>query len=81
MAAAPQPVSTANVGQQPTQPGQVQQVMEQFRPLADTVKQLGSQYPEGQEEAVQIMKALQSWMAKVAGNPQRVPDAQAPPNA
>jgi hypothetical protein len=59
---------------------QVSQVMEKFRPLADTVKQLGQQYPEGQEEAVQIMKALQQWMAKVAGNPQRTPEAQAPPN-
>jgi hypothetical protein len=55
--------------------------MEKFRPLADTVRQLGQQYPEGQEEAVQIMKALQQWMAKVAGNPQRTQEAQAPPNA
>jgi len=55
--------------------------MEKFRPLADTVRQLGQQFPEGQEEAVAIMKALQSWMAKVAGNAQRTPEAQAPPNA
>ena len=60
---------------------QVGQVMEKFRPLADTVRQLGQQFPEGQEEAVAIMKALQSWMAKVAGNSQRTPEAQAPPNA
>lgn len=74
----------SNVG--PTQPGQntgdvtLQQVMQQFRPLAETIKQLGQQYPEGQEEAVQIMKSLQSWMAKVAGNSQRVAEPQGAPN-
>lgn len=56
-------------------------VMQEFRPLAETIRQLGTKYPEGQEEAVQIMKALQGWMAKVAGNPQRTQEAQAPPNA
>jgi hypothetical protein len=55
--------------------------MEEFRPLAETIRQLGTKHPEGQEEAVAIMKALQSWMAKVAGNPQKTPEAQAPPNA
>jgi hypothetical protein len=55
--------------------------MDKFRPLAESIRQLGTQFPEGQEEAVAIMKALQSWMAKVAGNPQRTPEAQAPPNA
>lgn len=72
--------SGAAPGSQPSGQ-QVGQVMEKFRPLADTVRQLGQQFPEGQEEAVQIMKALQGWMAKVAGNPQRVQEAQAPPNA
>lgn len=76
-------------GGQPGQPGggpsqgdqQLAQVMEKFRPLAETVRQLGTQFPEGQEEAVQIMKALQAWMTKVSGNPQRNPESQAPPNA
>jgi hypothetical protein len=56
-------------------------VMEKFRPLAESIRQLGTQFPEGQEEAVAIMKALQSWMAKVSGNPSRTPEAMAPPNA
>ena len=68
-------------GPQPPSTQQVGQVMEKFRPLAETVKQLGQQFPEGQEEAVQIMKSLQAWMAKVAGNSQRTPEAMAPPTA
>ncbi len=75
-------VGQASPGQgQPPDGQQVGQVMEKFRPLAETVRQLGTQFPEGQEEAVQIMKALQQWMAKVSGNPQRTPEAAAPPNA
>ncbi len=75
--------SGAAPGQQAAGPDgqQVGQVMDKFRPLAESIRQLGTQFPEGQEEAVAIMKALQSWMAKVAGNPQRTPEAQAPPNA
>ena len=68
-------------GQDSGQNAQVSQVMDKFRPLAEAVRQLGRQFPEGQEEAVAILKAVQSWMTKVAGNPQRTKEAAAPPNA
>lgn len=79
--AAPAPAGGPQAGQGAPDNKQVAQVMEEFRPLAETIRQLGTKHPEGQEEAVAIMKALQSWMAKVAGNPQKTPEAQAPPNA
>ena len=69
--------------QQTGDPSQQQaaQMLNEFRPLADTIQQLGKKYPEGQEQPTQMLKALEGWMTRVAGNPQRTPQAQAPPNA
>lgn len=70
--------------QQPTgDPSQQQaaQILNEFRPLAETIQKLGQKYPEGQEEAAMILKAVEKWMTKVAGNPQRVSEAKAPPTA
>jgi len=58
---------------------QAQQMLQKFRPLAEAVQQLGKEFPEGQEEAAMILKAVEKWMTKVAGNPQRVSEAKAPP--
>jgi len=82
------PAVTPQGGQQPPNPQsqtgdpqqqQAQAMLQEFRPLADAVQQLGKKYPEGQEEAATILKSVEKWMGKVAGNPQRVPEAKAPP--
>lgn len=87
-AAQPQPGNGAAPSGSPPQqqtgdPSQQQaaQMLNEFRPLADTIQQLGKKYPEGQEQATQMLKALEGWMTRVAGNPQRTQQAQAPPNA
>ncbi len=58
-----------------------QQIVQDFKPLAESLKALGEKYPEGQEMAAEMLKSLQRWMAQASGNPQRVPEKKAPPNA
>lgn len=60
--------------------GDAQQVIAQFRALAQMVQMLAQKYPEATSLAADILPKIQQVMAKVVGNPGRVPDQKAPPN-
>jgi hypothetical protein len=53
----------------------------EFVKVAQAVQQLAQKYPEFTENAAEILPLLEKGMAKVAGNPQRTPERQAPPMA
>jgi len=53
--------------------------MAPLRQLAEQTMALAKQIPEGTESAALILKEIQKWMARAAGNPTRTPDKQAPP--
>jgi len=65
---------TPNSGQQ-----QARQVLDEFRSLAETVQGLAKKYPEFVEAATQILPLISKGMSLAAGNPERVPEKQAPP--
>lgn len=49
--------------------------------IAQQIKTVGERVPEFAPAAAQAIKALQQGMTLVAGNPERTPERQAPPNA
>jgi hypothetical protein len=53
--------------------------VEEFRQLAMQIQQLAQKYPEIVDDAAQMLPLIQRAMSKVAGNPQRSPEKQAPP--
>ena len=60
-------------------PQGAQKAIADFRNLAEMIQKLAGDYPEFTEAAAGFLPQLQKVMAKVAGNPQRTPDRQAPP--
>jgi len=69
----------------PDQQGQAGQqssdLLSEFRSAAQILMALGQKYPEAAADMAQALKAIQGAMTKVSGNPQRVPERQAPPQA
>jgi len=53
----------------------------EFRSAAQILMALGQKYPESAGEMAAALKAIQGAMVKVAGNPQRTQERQAPPTA
>lgn len=49
--------------------------------IAQVLQKLGQQVPEFAPAAASAIQALQKGLTVVAGNPERVPDRQAPPGA
>lgn len=69
-------------GQQGSQGRQgPEQAIQQFTALAEQVQQLAKQYPEFVESATKILPEIQKGMTKIAGNPARTPERQAPPTS
>jgi hypothetical protein len=68
-------------GQSSTDSGQPQTkaVLDEFRGLAETIQGLAKKYPEFVDAATQILPLIQKGMVRVAGNPERTPERQAPP--
>lgn len=51
----------------------------EFRSVANLLMALGKKYPEAAGAMAEALQAIQKAMVAVAGNPQRTPEAQAPP--
>jgi hypothetical protein len=86
VATLPQPSQGQIQGQSQGQiQGQSQETQDdplnKFRALGQQVKQLQDQFPEFSENAIAILREIQKGMTKVAGNPQRTQEKQAPPIA
>lgn len=62
-------------GQQP----QEQDQLGEFRSVAQIIMALGQKYPESAKNMADALRAIQGAMTQVAGNPQRTPQRQAPP--
>ncbi len=73
----------ASAGQsQPGQAGQgPQQAVQEFTQLAQQIQALAKKYPEFVEGAAQILPMIEKSLTRIAGNPERTPDRQAPPVA
>lgn len=69
----------SNTGQDQGQAQGQQDPLQPLRQLAEQVLALSKQIPEGTESAAEILKSIQKWMARAAGNPNRTPDRQAAP--
>jgi hypothetical protein len=63
-------------GQQGQDP---KQAIQEFTQLAQQIQQMAQKYPEFVESATQILPLIQKGMVRVSGNPDRVPEKQAPP--
>lgn len=81
MAASPVPRPVPGAGASAGAQGAGQQRTMDFVKVAQAIQQLGQQYPEAAEDLSQVLPLLQRAMAKVAGNPQRTAETQAPPLA
>jgi len=73
----PQEQGSPGQGQPPS--GQQQDPLQDFRQLAQQVQQLAQKYPEAAEGSATILKTIKDMMTRVAGNPQRTQEKQAPP--
>ncbi len=76
----PQPQQSPQSGSPDGKPQEQQSdPLQDFRKLAQDVQGLGTKYPEAAEGAAQMLKLIQGMMTRVAGNPQRTQEKQAPP--
>lgn len=73
------PQQGAQPGQDPQNQGQ--DAMNDFRTFAQAGTELAKKYPEATEGMTTILREIQKMMVRVAGNPQRTPQQQAPPQA
>jgi hypothetical protein len=58
-----------------------QQAVQEFTKVAQDIQLLAKKYPEFVESAAQILPLIEKGLTKIAANPQRTPDRQAPPVA
>ena len=58
----------------------IRAVTGEFRELAQKIQELAGKYPEFQTAAADFLPKLMKVMSQIAGNPQRVQSASAPPN-